>query len=433
VSAAPGGIEIRVLGDSALFSRDGKGVSYLVRAGGTRLLLECGANPFWQLGPEGVAGLSGVIVTHAHFDHHRYLTELALYCRYGTKRALPVLATEAVARDLRECSSPALVRTLSDDGCRIIDVPYSRFVRDVRLGPRARYRLEGCTRGGRVSWRAVDAKTGRPVSTRRAKAVTGPPGTAPRLLVFDREYGEWVDPEDFYCFAERAFYLGGNRTWRCAKSGLVVQAIKAPSWHGPNSAAILLRRGAAKAAFSSDTVYDPDLWTRLAERKLKQRLPGSRKSFLAAEELRVPVGRLVERVWSRRRLREALSAYDGAVVFHDADYPGSVVHTIYAKLSAAAGGAAARWKGLVLTHTPELFTSMHPIACTGATFRVTSRGLAGINDGPVAWHKQDGKVYGLRKSRGGRYAIAFTEGGLKLERLRGGRPGLEMKLINDLG
>ena len=76
MSKAVSGIEVEVLGDSSLFSRDGKGVSYLVRAGSTSLLLECGANPFWKLGPEGVAGLSGVIVTHSHFDHHRYLEQM---------------------------------------------------------------------------------------------------------------------------------------------------------------------------------------------------------------------------------------------------------------------------------------------------------------------------------------------------------------------
>ncbi len=427
------GIEIEVLGDSSLFSRDGKGVSFLVKAGGTRLLLECGANPFWKLGPEGVSGLSGVIVTHSHFDHHRYLTELALHSRYSLKRALPVLATGAVAADLHECCAPALVRTLSDDASRMVDVPYSRFVRDVRLGPRARYSLESCARGKRVSWRVVNASTGSAVSPRKAKAVVGPDGTNPRMLVFDRKYGEWVDPADFYAFSESAFYVGGNRAWKCRKSGLTVRAVAAPSWHGPSSTAIIFERGKARLAFSGDTVYDPALWTDLAERKRPQRLPMSRKKFLAAGQIDGDINRLIERAWSARRLEVALSAYDGAVVLHDADYPGSVVHTIYAKLSAVAGGANARWKGLVLTHTPDLFTSMHPIAYTGARFRVTSRGLEGVRGGPVAWHKEGGKVYSLKKSKGGRFALAFTEGGLKLARLpRHYRAGLEMKLISDL-
>ncbi len=429
--SARAGIEIEVLGESSLFSRSGKGVSYLVRAGGTRLLLECGANPFYRLGPEGVAGLSGVIVTHAHFDHHRYLTELALYRRYGLKRALTVLATEAVHADLRECCRSALVPTLSDDARRMIDVPYSRFIRAFRMGPRARYRLEGCRRAGKTTWRVVDAASGRRVDPRRAKAVVGAPDTRPRMLVFDRAYGEWVDPEQFYAFGDRAFYLGGNRPWRCRKSGLTVRAFGAPSWHGPNSAAMVFERGGAKLAFSSDTVYDPELWADLAETRRPQRLPLSRARFLAAECVRGDVNRMIERAWSRRRLEAALSAYDGAVVFHDADYPGSVVHTIYAKLSAAAGGAAARWKGLVLTHTPERFTSLHPIAYPGASFRVTSAGLTGRREAPVAWHKEDGRVYSLKRTRQGRYAMAFTDGGLRLEKLRGRRNGLEMKLETD--
>jgi ribonuclease BN (tRNA processing enzyme) len=431
VSAAASGIELEVLGDSPLFSRAGKGVSYLIRAGGTRLLLECGANPFWRLGPEGLAGLSGVIVTHAHFDHHRYLSEIALFYRYGLGRAVPVLSTEAVSRDLRACLAPSLVRTLSDDARRVIDVPYERFIRDVRLGPRPRYRIELRGDGSRAAPRAIDVRTGRVANPRLAKVVLAAPEASPRLLVFDREHGEWVDPEDFYCFGERAFYLGGNRVWKCRRSGLVVRALKAPSWHGMSSSAILFQRGGARLAFSGDTVYDPELWAELAERKRKQRLPSSRRSFLAAEVVRARPDRLAERVWSPRRLREALAAYDGAVVFHDADYPGSVVHTIYAKLSAAAGGASARWKGLVLTHTPERFTSLHPITYPGAVFRVTSSGLAGLRQAPVAWHKEDGRVYGLRKSRKGRYAIAFADGGLKLERLRGRRSGLEMRLEAD--
>ncbi len=431
MNAPRGGISVEVLGDSTLFSRQGKGVAYLIRAGRTGLLLECGADPFRPLGPEGITGLSGVIVTHAHFDHHRYLTELALHYRYALGRALPVLASEAVSRDLAGCSAPALVRTLSDDARRVLDVPYGKFIRDYRLGPRARYRLERCAVRGRVAWRAIDAATGCVAGPRRAKALVGKPGTAPRLLVFDREYGEWVDPEDFYSFGERAFYSGGNRSWRCKRSGLVVRALKAPSWHGPSSTAIMFERGKARLAFSSDTVYDPELWRNLAEKKRKQRLSMSRKRFLAAEELRGNIHHFTERTWSRRRLREAIRAYDGAVVFHDADYPGSVVHTIYAKLSAAAGGASARWKGLVLTHTPERFTALHPISFPGASFGVTASGLAGLRGSPVAWHKEGGRVYSLKKSKKGRYAMAFTEGGLKLERLKGRRSGLEMRLESE--
>lgn len=433
MSSRAAGIELEVLGDSSLFSRDGKGVSYVVRAGRTSLLLECGANPFWNLGPEGIAGLSGVIVTHSHFDHHRYLTEVALHSRYGLGRPLPVLTTEAVAADLHDCCAPALVRTLSDDARRTIDVPYSKFIRNVRLGPRARYRLESRARGGRVRWRVIDARTGRGAGPRRAKAVVGRDGTRPRMLVFDREYGEWVEPFSFYEFSDGAFFRGGNRRWKCPDSGLSVRAVSAPSWHGPSSTAIVFERGGSRLAFSGDTVYDPDLWAGLVETKRRQQLPMSRRKFLAAEEIHCDINRLVERTWSRRRLEAALSAYDGAVVLHDADYTGSVVHTIYAKLSAVAGGASARWKGLVLTHTPDVFTSMHAIAYTGAKFRVTSRGLAGVKDGPVAWHKQDGKIFGLRKSSGGRHALAFAEGGLMLVNLPGRyRQGLEMELIADL-
>jgi hypothetical protein len=76
---------------------------------------------------------------------------------------------------------------------------------------------------------------------------------------------------------------------------------------------------------------------------------------------------------------------------------------------------------------------MHPIAYTGAKFRVTSRGLDGLKDGPVAWHKEDGKAYSLSKKRGGRHALAFTDGGLKLVRLpRGYTAGLELKLLDNL-
>jgi glyoxylase-like metal-dependent hydrolase (beta-lactamase superfamily II) len=423
-----GEIGIEVLGDSALFSAAGKGVTYLVAAGPTRLLLECGANPFWRLGPEGVAGLGAVIVTHAHFDHHRYLTELALYSRYVLGRPLTVLATAAVAEDLKTCCAPALTRTLSDDARRVVDSPFGEFIRFRRLGPLPRYRLEFRAGAAGPDWRAVDARTGRAAPPRLAKAVLGPAGAPPRLLVRDRESGAWVDPECFYAFSERAFYPGADRVWRCPRSGLVARALNAPSWHGPSSSAVLFERGGACAAFSGDTVYDPDLWAELAGRRRRQRLPTSRRSFLAAPVLRADINRLIERVWSRRRLAEAISAYDRAVVFHDADYPGSVVHTIYAKLSAAAGGASARWRGLVLTHTPERFTALHPVAYPGARFRITAAGLAGLRGAPAAWHKQDGKVYSLRPAARGRLAIGFADGGLRLEKLRGRRGGLEMKL-----
>lgn len=424
-------IDIDVLGDSPLFSRAGKGVSYLVGAGGSRLLLECGANPFPGLGPDGLRRLGGVIVTHSHFDHHRYLTELALYSRYVLHRPLTVLATEAVAREVSSCCQAAMVRTLTDDGRFVRDVPYQHFIREFRLGPRARCRLERRGAGGRSVWRAIDVPSGAVADPRRAKAVVGRNGTWAHLLVRDAESGEWVEPESFYDFSERAFYLGPDRVWRCAAAGLSVRALKAPSWHGPSSAAMLFERRGARLAFSGDTVYDPALWEKLAERRRRQRLPLSRRSFLAAPTVNAEISALAERTWSRRRLEAALSAYDGAVVFHDADCPGSVVHTVYARLSAAAGGCGARWQDLVLTHTPEPFTSLHPLAYAGARFRVTPRGLRLPAGTPAAWHKEGGRIWGLRRTRTGRLALAFGPAGLRLERMRGGG-GLSMRLEAEL-
>ncbi len=426
-------IDIEVLGDSTLFSPAGKGVSYLVRAGKTRLLMECGANPFWGLGPGGVQALNGVIVSHAHFDHHRYLTDLALYSRYSLGRAIPLLGTEAVLAEMASCCEPALVRTLSVDGKRVTGVPYRNFVSEYRLGPRARYRLERRGSRGVSVWRAIEVANGQPADPCAAKAIVGPKGTWARLLVFDQEYQEWVDPESFYSFSDKTYYRGSNRLWQDDFSGLTVRAYKAPAWHGPSSTSIVFERGGARLAFSGDTVYDPDLWLKLSEEKRSQKLPGSRRSFNAAATISCDINRLIERTWSRRRYQDALKVWDGAVVFHDTDYPGSVVHTIYSKLSAAVGGANARWRGLVLAHTPDVFTSMHPLAYAGSSFSVTPTGLAGMRKAPVGWHKAEGKVYSLRKAENGPYAMAFEGEKLVLTRTRGGRPGLEMQLEADLG
>ena len=103
------------------------------------------------------------------------------------------------------------------------------------------------------------------------------------------------------------------------------------------------------------------------------------------------------------------------------------MHTPYGKLAAAAAGPeGSRWKGLVLTHTPERFTALHPIACPGRRFVVTASGLAGLDGRAVAWHKEGGRVWALRPSRRGDLAVRRSARGLKL--VRGKGPGHNLKL-----
>jgi ribonuclease BN (tRNA processing enzyme) len=361
------GIHVEVFGDSSLFTRVGKGVSYLVRAEGAEYLLDCGATPFHSLGHEGLKRLRGILATHSHEDHRRWFTDLVLYLHYhpDLPERIKLITSEAIHEEYEKNSKGALERSLSPDSRRVVDVPYSDFVEKVLLGPRAKFRVESrpvCGGEGRV-WRVVETATGGIVPPDRAKVFVNPAANRPRMLMRDSSTGEWIEPESYYPFSSTAFYEADRNDLVDEETGLRFRASKAPTWHGPPTIGILIERGDERLAFSSDTVYDPELWRELSQAKLPLPPEAEASGFAGAYVVEGNINDYIERTWSPERYDEAMRTYDGAIVVHDADFERSVVHTSHSKLKPDAD-----WRRLILTHTPDGFASLYPVTYSGKRY-----------------------------------------------------------------
>lgn len=377
------GIEIDVIGDSSLFTPLGKGVGYLIRADRSEYLIDCGATPFLALGHDRIARLKGLVATHSHEDHRRWFTDLVLYMHYhpGIATPLKLITSEPIHEEFEKNSRGALERSLSPDSRRVVDVPYSDFVNKVIIGPRARYRIElrpdRCGDGS--VWRVIDTVTGEITPPERAKVFVHPAANRPRMLFRDPDTGKWVEPESYYPFSSKVFYFPNRNDFIDAESGLLFKATKSASWHGPPTIGIVIERGEERVAFSSDTVYDPELWKELAEVEYPAPPEASGRAFLEAYIVKDDINRFIQKVWSRERYEEAMRCFDGAIVIHDADFEQSVVHTSHSKLAAFTPDSD--WRRLLLTHTPDGFASTFPITSTGKRYHALGGDVFEVVDG----------------------------------------------------
>lgn len=376
-----GAIFVEALGDSPMFSEYGKNTSFLIYAGNKKFLVDCGANPFARLGHDGLANLGALLVTHSHDDHRRWFTEMALYRYYhpGIKMKLPVLATENVLEELCISGQSALERTLTFDRKSATETPVADFIEQIPIGPRAKYVASTIKldRNGGPVWRIIERATGRIVPPEKGKVVLRIKGSNPRMLMVDEATGAWVEPEHFYEFGDPTFYEDDPRDYVEAETGMRIRAIKAPVWHGPSAIGLLIETSASRLAFSGDTVYDPELWEELTQKR-EQSLPMSKAGFTDSAVLYGDINKYIERVWSRRRLEKALHIFEGYALFHEADFEGSIVHTRHSKLLTHPA------KPQVVTHVPDVFTSPYPIANRTKVYVVQEKAVREIcRQGPM--------------------------------------------------
>ncbi|MBI5366430.1 MAG: hypothetical protein HZA54_05305, partial [Planctomycetes bacterium] len=367
-ASSDGGIWFDVMGDSGPFSKFGHSIGYRVRGKASAYLIDCGAPLFEVLTEAELRDLRGIIGTHSHDDHRRWFTDLALYKRYiaPKRERLRLITSETIQEEFAKTSRGALERSLTPDSKQVVEVPYGDFVEPCVIGPRARYRIRPVPQGGDAwAWRVVDAD-GEVVAPADAKVViAGREGAnRPRLLFRDPASGEWVEPESFYAYGQRVFYEENQNALRDEESGFEIRALKSPIWHGPPTIGVEIVSADERLVFSSDTVFNPDLWQALAEEYHPQRLPMGREAFEQASVIYGDINHFIERTWSPERLADARAAYEGATVIHDVGDRGSVVHTDYDQVVRAGGPFA------MLTHSPDRFVSEYPLAITGKTFRV---------------------------------------------------------------
>lgn len=356
-------LTINVIGDSGPFSRLGKSIGYLLEAGDSRYLVDCGAPIFQVLGDDGLNELDGIVATHAHEDHKRWFTDLALYQKFNRPHGNPVTlyASRTILDDFRVASAAAFEKTLSPDSDEIRTFTFEDFVEPTRIGPEPRYRIERREAGDRAHrWRVVD-RSGDPLPPDRAKVVKPPNAVIPRMLFRDPSEDVWVDPESFYDFGDERFYEQDDRRKTPLAGDLSVRPLQAPAWHGPPTTALLFESAEGELFMSSDTVYDTELWERLTRTRKRDSVRGD-ESFRNRYLLEEPLEDYVEQTWSDRRLRRARSAYDrNSPCFHDVSGPDSTVHTAYEEIEDFD-------RDLLLTHSPDKFTTVHPLAHLGKSF-----------------------------------------------------------------
>jgi hypothetical protein len=390
----PPGIGVHALGAADPFSKSGQSSAYWVRAGDSTLLIDAGAPLFELLTYPELAALDGVFVTHIHADHHRWLSDLAVFRRYNCRDAGPVkvFATETLHAQLRAVLGPILMTSLSIDRDRIVDLPYEAFIEPVVVGPRARFRI---AQAGGVP-RVVDAE-GRPVPASDAKVVQTPLGGEPRLLMRDPASGAWVEPAVYYASDDPAFYDGDPRQGVPVGEGLTLRAVADHGWHGvPIAGAVVESTDGEMVGFSGDTAFDPELFRRLADARPNASACAD-PAFADAHFLRGNINDFLQRIWSERRFAAALDAFAGMTVFHDTAAAGSVVHTDYTAIGALSGS-------VVHVHVPDRFAALRPIARGGRRYQIVGGRLLEPVNGSL--HEVTGDVF---ICEGDRYFIGTAD------------------------
>jgi hypothetical protein len=181
------------------------------------------------------------------------------------------------------------------------------------------------------------------------------------------------------------------------------------------------------------------LWQRLHTEKRKQRLNVSRSEFEEAGVIYGDINDYIERIWSRERYDEAISAFEGAVVIHDIATRNSVVHTDYCLLESRTVLDKER---TLLTHSPDRITSEWPLSKADKTFLVQGGSFAEVvEDDPfpmdaAVYHKQEGKYYVGYRNPKGKTTVYEKDGVLNLGGVwdRGGGTALyKVDLYEDVG
>jgi len=408
------GITIRILGDSAPFSKAGKSIGYLITIGQSNYILDCGAQIFQQVGGEGLKTFRGMVITHCHDDHKRWFTDLAIFYRYAPDISgrIPLLASEEVGRELWSMAEPALNRTLSDDSKQIIDIPYDKYINYIMLGPRAKYRILPRDEGdGRFRLCVADTSDNL-LGPEKAKIVISRKTGRPRMLFRDPQYNEWVEPESFYSFSSDIFYEKDKNIFHDDEEGFSIEAVQAPVWHGIPNIGVKFKTGSETLIFSSDTYHDRKVWKELCDTKREQHLNMDRKQFESASVLHGDINDFVERTWSKERYQDALCAFDDAVVIHDVSVRDSTVHTSYNKLA----NTTLKKEKTILTHSPDRISSEWVLCSTDKIFRIVNNEyfeLVGDDLFPMnadIYHKESGKYYVGYKNDEGLYSVYRKDG-----------------------
>jgi len=409
-------LTVDVIGDSGPFSEIGKSIGYRVKANDSQFLVDCGAPVFQLLGPRGLAELDGIIATHAHEDHKRWFTDIALHQKFTREsdEKTHLLGSKQVLKDYRRASLSALERTLSPDCRRIVHFSYDDYVETTQISPQPKYSLQRTPSGDKESaWRVLDDEDN-VVPKNQARVFVEEGKSQPRFLIKDPKHGRWVEPASYYGFDDGRFYQTESFSPYHHPCGLKITPIKATAWHGPPTTSLLFEFKGERIFFSTDTMYNPSLWNQLSEPVQANKTPEDHDSYVLHED----INDYNEQTWSKERLQRANSFYDeDLIMIHDVSGPWAVVHTDYRYLEDLANP-------LLLTHSPDVFTSIHPITHLGKSFAIENNEIQELTEygqrfplNADCYYKQFSDYYvGYNNSEGNHALVRKGPGQFKIKK-----------------
>lgn len=408
------GILVKIHGDYDPFSIAGKSIGYEIIIGNSNYLIDCGAPLFQKIGTEGIVQVKGLIVTHCHYDHMRWYTDIILYHTYtqGVPKKIKILSSEDVFEELTESSSYSLDRTLSRDSKNIVDVDYNDTVDFKIIGPYAKYKIVLKHEGAGRNRFCVYDRNGNQVGPDKAKIVINHKTRRPRLLFKDPVYNEWVEPDSFYAFSSDIFYECNKNVFKDVDTNVTIEAIKSPVWHGIPGIGLKVKTDNDTLIFSSDTANNIEIWKQLYSEKRNQKINMSKNSFEAATVIHGDINDFVERMWSKERYLEAVNAFNDGIVIHDISSKNSIVHTDYEKLKYT----NLNKEKVILTHSPDRIVSEWVISRANKTYMIKGNSFSEVVDDKLyelnadIYYKVAGKYYVGYKNDKGKYTVYKKNG-----------------------
>jgi len=429
-------LKIKILGDSGPFSKTGRSISYLIEIDDTAYILDIGSPVFQLLNFQQLNSISGVICTHPHDDHKRWLTDFLLYRKYVTPNQpkLRLLTGYALMDEIRVSSRISLEKTLSPNSEKVVYLAYESFVDETRISPAPKYSIKQITENNSNEYRVINSD-GEIVKPDKAKVIVNRINNIPEILFFDEECGKWVNPEIYYSFSDSIFYKK-SFPFIDEKSGMKITAVNAGTWHGITAVSIIVEYDNTKIYFSGDTVYNIDLWTKLYKNELTPKADLASSEFLNSYCIKGDLNDYIQLSWSEKRFCEALALYkEMDIIIHDSAAFNSIVHTDFCFCRDFDKNKT------MLTHNPDKYISFLPITYNDKQFAVKNKKIYEIADNNLYelnadyYIKMNGKFFAGYKDPNGMHAILTKNGAMDLVEYNNnyGENAERIKLYEDVG
>ncbi len=400
--------KIKVIGDSGPFSKTGRSICYLIEVGESSYLVDIGSPVFQLLSFPQLNAINGIAITHPHDDHKRWYSDFLLYRKYVTPNQpkMKLLTGWLLINDIKRSSRAALEKTLSFDSEKVVECAYENFVDQRPISPQPKYTVKKIYQNNTLEFR-VKNEDGKILTPDKAKVIIHPVTGSRSILFFDEEYRQWINPETFYSFSDTTYY-NEIIPFIDEKSGLKISAVNAATWHGINAVSFIFEYDNTKIYFSGDTVYNSKLWLKFMESELTPKTDLTTPQFINAYSIIDDINNYIQRTWSQRRFKEAMSIYsDMDIIIHDSAAINSIVHTDFSSC------AELEKNKTLLTHCPDKYISPIPITFNDKQYVVSDKKIYELCESKQYslnadyYIKMNNHFYAGFKKSSGKYGVVY--------------------------